>query len=263
MSAESLSPLLIRTLSQTNAHLPAVSYYRSKLFISAFGNNAIVAAASPIFSLLDRLSVSATLPAIKELRQNLEHELLAFDSRVHCQTEDTNINKLARFMLCATIDELVGKNYLRLNVEEATFSAFSTSNTANKTPQDVFFELLTVLQQQPERYLDALEFAYFCLISGLEGSYHKDPTGRQKLDTLLEELYQCVLQHRIYRPAPEQSHVSIKKPSTRPIFHKKNIAWLAGLLLIGGIAWAHYAALDGKVQGMRLTPNLNLELQHS
>ena len=263
MSAESLSPLLIRTLSQTSSQPPALSYYRSKLFISSFANNALVAAAGPIFSLLDRLSVSATLPDIKELRRNIEHELLAFDSRVHSQAEDTNTDKLARFMLCATIDELVGKNYLRLNIKDASFNAFSTSNTAEKTPQDVFFELLNVMQQQPQLYLDALEFAYFCLLSGIEGPYHSDPTGRQKLDCLLEELHQCVLQYRIYRPTTATAANNIAPITVRPILHKKYLAWLGGLLLIGSIAWAHYHALDTKVQDLRLTPTFNTELQAS
>lgn len=263
MSAESLSPLLIRTLSQTKAQVPAASYYRSKLFISGFSNNDLVAAASPIFSLLDRISVSATLPPIDELRKNIEHELLAFDSRLHRQLEDGSSNKVARFMLCATIDELVGKNYLRLRIHEANFKAFSTSNTAHKSPQDVFFELLSAIQEQPQLHLDALEFAYFCLISGIEGPYHNDPTGRQKLDTLLEELHQGILQHRVYRPSAEQKSPDIKLAKSQPIIQKKTLLWLGGLFLIGSIAWTHYHSLDAKVQQLRISSPLNTDLQHS
>jgi len=260
MTVEPLSPLLIRTLSQTESFTPALSYYRSRLFIVPFGNNPLVAAASPVFSLLDRLSISSTLPPVEQLRKNIEHELRAFDSRLQNCSEQIEINRLARFMLCATIDELVGKNYLRLQKEDIHFKAFSNSNNDEKTPQDLFFELLSVIKKQPQLYLDILEFAYFCLIAGIEGPYHNKPTGRQQLDGLLEELYHTILQHRPHRPSHENTQPLITKTAKKNLFHKKNIGWAGLFLLISIAAWTHYHALDNKIKQIHLHPLTNLGL---
>ena len=57
-------------------------YFRSKLFSSNAASNPLVAAASPVLSLLERLCISQTLPSIESMRENIEHELFAFHSRL-------------------------------------------------------------------------------------------------------------------------------------------------------------------------------------
>ena len=55
-----------------------------------------------------------TLPPIHLLRENIEHELHAFHSRMSCQNYASELITIPHYLLSATIDELLGKNYLRL-----------------------------------------------------------------------------------------------------------------------------------------------------
>jgi hypothetical protein len=66
-------------------------YFRSKLFSSNAASNPLVAAASPILSLLERLCISQTLRAIETMRENLEHELFAFQDDKILETNKTRV----------------------------------------------------------------------------------------------------------------------------------------------------------------------------
>ena len=74
-------------------------YFRSKLFSSNAASNPLVAAASPILSLLERLCISQTLPAIETMRENLEHELFAFHNRLSQQHYADDTIALAYYLI--------------------------------------------------------------------------------------------------------------------------------------------------------------------
>lgn len=52
-------------LNKSGTMLVPQGYYRSKLFIAPFSTNALVAAAGPLLSLLERLCLSPSLPPLK------------------------------------------------------------------------------------------------------------------------------------------------------------------------------------------------------
>ena len=62
----------------------------------------------------------------------------------------------------------------------------------NKVHKGIFFGIVTYIKQRPNQYLDLLELAYYCLITGFEGEQHGKADGRQTLDNLIEELYQLI-----------------------------------------------------------------------
>ena len=74
------SSSLISRFAIANLPRKPDGYYRSKLFISMSSSNPLISAANPLFSLLERLGLSSTLPPIETIRKNIEHELLAFQS---------------------------------------------------------------------------------------------------------------------------------------------------------------------------------------
>lgn len=177
-------------------------YYRSKLFIASFTTNPIVAAAGPVLSLLERICVTQTLPAINSIRDNLEHELHAVLSRLDNQNHAEEFNVIAYYLLCATVDELLGKNYLRVHGEIASFSAFTPPSPPNEPgPEEYFFKIINFIKERPNQYLDLIELAYYCLIAGFEGKYHGQSDGRMNLDNLLEELFQLIQQYRVNKTA--------------------------------------------------------------
>jgi type VI secretion system protein ImpK len=237
MAADQLSASFVNRLSiPGNQHLPE-GYYRSKLFIAPFTTNPLVAAAGPLLSLLERLYLSPSLPPIDSIRENIEHELRAFHSRLNGQAYAEELDAIAHYLLCATIDELLGKNYLRLYGKIAEFQAFTPSSHDEKGPQGRFFDILNYIKQRPNQYLDLLELAYYCLITGFEGEQHGRPDGRQVLDNLLEEIYQLIKQHRVNKSHQlfnEQKSIDTFPKNRKPSIITSIMA--LGILLIGFFA---------------------------
>lgn len=175
-------------------------YFRSKLFSSNAACNPLVAAASPVLSLLERLCVSAALPAIDGMRENLEHELFAFHSRLAHQQYGEDAIALAYYLVSATVDELLGKNYLRVHGQPSIFKAFTPSNANDLGPESQFFVIVNHLKDSEGQYIDLLELAYYCLIAGFEGEQHLKTDGRQILENLMEDLHKIIQRHRVYKP---------------------------------------------------------------
>jgi type VI secretion system protein ImpK len=240
MTAERFSASIVNRLSLAGTQQLPQGYYRSKLFIAPFTTNPLVAAAGPLLSLLERLSVSPSLPPVDNIRENIEHELHAFYSRLNRKDYSEELNAIAHYLLCATIDELLGKNYLRLYGEAAEFKAFTPSSLDSIGPQRRFFDIVKYIKERPNQYLDLMELAYYCLIAGFEGEQHGRADGRQVLDNLIEELFQLIKEHRVNKSY--QLFRQHKKVDAFPKNYKPLIAWatLALVLLIGGYFISHF-----------------------
>ncbi|MFI4918258.1 MAG: type IVB secretion system protein IcmH/DotU [Legionellales bacterium] len=200
MATEHYSISLVTQLAIPEPMRIPQGYYRSKLFSAPYSTNTLVAAAGPILSLLERLCLSPSLPPITNIRDNIEHELFAFHSKVGASKYPSDLISIAHYLLCATIDELLGKNYLRVYNEAAEFNAFTPLTSDGAEPQQRFFEILSYVKERPNQYLDLIELVYFCLIAGFEGEQHMKADGRQVLDNHIEDLYQIVQQHRFNKP---------------------------------------------------------------
>lgn len=219
MTAEPISASLVRKLSLPgNQQLPQ-GYYRSKLFIVPFATNPLVAAAGPLFSLLERLCVSPSLPVINSIRENIEHELRAFNSRLEGKNHTDELNALGHYLLCATIDELLGKSYLRLYGQPAQFQSFTPLSFDTIGPEQRFFDIINHIKEHPNQYLDLIELAYYCLIIGFEGSQHGKADGRLVLDNLIEELFQLIQHYRVNKT--HQLFKDSKKQAINPSNYKK------------------------------------------
>lgn len=221
MSAESFSVSLVSQLATSMPSKVPQTYYRSKLFIAPYTSNPLIAAAGPLFSLLERLSISPTLPAVNVVRDNIEHELKALHSKLNASDYAQELIAIAHYLLCAVIDEMLGKSYLRLYGENAEFKAFSPLSSDKAEPQSRFFEILTCIKERPNQYLDLIELAYYCLIAGFEGEQHFRADGRQTLDNLIEELYLLIQKNRVNKPYKlnsEQPLPKVRRKSPKPLF---------------------------------------------
>ncbi|MBA2652393.1 MAG: DotU family type IV/VI secretion system protein [Tatlockia sp.] len=237
MAAEQLSVSFVSRLSLPGTHKMPQAYYRSKLFIAPFTTNPLVAAAGPLLSLLERLCIAPSLPPINSIRDNIEHELRAFHSRLKGKNHTEELDAIAHYLLCATIDEIIGKNYLRLHGQPAEFQAFTPSSFDEKGPQRRFFEIISYIKQNPNQYLDLLELAYYCLITGFEGEQHGRADGRQVLDNLIEELYQLIHQHRV-----NKTYRLFHEPKTVENFPKDRRPLIAVALIALSVLTASYFA---------------------
>ncbi len=200
MTTEHYPVSLVSNRLDSGTSLIPQGYYRSKLFIAPFSTNALVAAAGPLLSLLERLCLSPSLPPIENIRDNIEHELLAFRSKMDASKYPMDFIIIAHYLMTATIDELIGKNYMRVYQINAEFKAFTPLTNEDVQPQYRFFEILNYIKERPNQYLDLIELVYFFLIVGFEGHYHLKPDGRQALDNYIEDLYQIIQQNRFHQP---------------------------------------------------------------
>lgn len=233
MSSGNLLASIVNQPRTPNEDTLPKGYYRSKLFVSHCATNPIVNAASPLLSLLERLSLSPTLPPIEAIRDNIQHELFAFHSRLASQAYAHELIKIANYLLTTTIDELLGKNYLRLYGKPSEFKAFTTFAPDAARPEYHFFEIVQYIKQRTNQYLDLIELAYYCLITGFEGELHFRADGRQWLDNLIEELHQIIQKNRAHKPTRLfQEPIT---PTSEPASHKPVIIKLAcaiGLIII-------------------------------
>lgn len=200
MAAEHRHHSIVSNLVNSDISVVPPGYYRSKLFITPFSTNTLIGAAGPLLSLLERICLSPSLPPIEEMRNNIEHELRAFYSKLNTSSYAPDLINIAYFLLAGTIDELLGKNYLRVYNTAPEFKSFTPLTTDNSQPQDRFFDILEYVAERPNQYLDLVELIYFCLIAGFEGKYHLKADGRQCLDNHIENLYQIIQQYRFNKP---------------------------------------------------------------
>lgn len=244
-------PSLVGQFALANRRLQLEGYYRSKLFIPSSSGNPLIAAAGPVFSLLERLGLSTTLPPIKSIRHNIEHELHAFQSRLVRKSYADELILIAHYLLCATVDELIGKSYLRVHGKPVEFVAFTPLSAENQGPQRHFFDIVDLLKDKTNQYLDLLELAYYCLITGFEGEKHILTDGRQALENLIEELHQLINQYRVHKP-----HYPFKEkilPLPVRVNHKPiAIATLMTLGVILVVCYLSHTRLEHKAYNMLL-----------
>jgi type IV/VI secretion system ImpK/VasF family protein len=216
-----LFSLTIDQLSESNAQRNTTTHYRSKLYTSKAGVNPLVAAAQPLFSILERINLSENPPDLNLLQANLAHELQAFMANATSTEHIKEMIFVARYLLCATIDEVIEKAYNKrkeaLAFEKLTALQEIPDSTELASPDVYFFQILDNALHKPDFYLDVIELIYFCLITGFEGKYRQDPNGKQTLENLLDRLYQVIQEQR--PSAAEKLFVSMA-PNRRFAFTK-------------------------------------------
>ena len=151
--------------------------------------------------------------------------------------------KIARYAICATIDDVV------LNTPwggRSVWAQQSMVGTFHKETHggDRFYELLARLEKEPQTNLWLLEFIFMCLSLGFEGRLRVDERGLEKHATIRAGLAQLI---RANRGALEHEVSPIWKGLKLP--HKPLSAWMPAWLILGlvtgilalsfvGLAWA-------------------------
>lgn len=223
MLAETLSATFIKQISPVQNFPIELGYFRSKIFVSDAFTNPLIAAASPIISLLERINIATQLPEVNHLHENIQHEFLAFYSRLHAQHCSDEFFTIANYLLSATTDELLGKNYLRLSGQIESFKAFTPITIDNIGPEEHFFNILKQLTLEPEQFLDLIELTYYCLMVGFEGKYHRQNNSRIDLDNLIDHLFQLIQkyrtnqQHKLFKNYILKTPVATKKNALKTI----------------------------------------------
>jgi type VI secretion system protein ImpK len=191
--------------------------------------NSLNACASTLFSLISRIRNRAQHMDPDALRRNVVAEVRAFESRA-LQAGDPQTVKVARYVLCATIDDVV------LNTPWGGQSAWTQQSLVGTFHKEVvggdrFFDVLARLEQEPAKNIDLLEFIYVCLSLGFEGRLRVEPGGQDKHLQIRNGLARII---RAQRGPVERDLSPHWKGVDRA--HKPLSAWLAIWVTLGAVA---------------------------
>ena len=143
------------------------------------GMNKINAAAATLFSLVSRIRNRAQHMDPEKLRRSVVAEVREFENRALKIGIDAQDIKIARYAICATLDDVV------LNTPwgcQSIWAQQSMVGTFHKETVggDRFFDLLARLEKEPSSNIDLLEFLYMCLSLGFEGRLRVEQGGSDK-----------------------------------------------------------------------------------
>ena len=155
------------------------------------GMNPLNAAAATLFALVSRVRNRAQHPDPDALRKAVIGEIRAFEARALQAGIDPQQVKVARYALCATLDDVV------LNTpwgETSVWSQQSLVGTFHKETVggDRFYDLLARLEQEPGRNIDLLEFLYVCLSLGFEGRLRVERGGADRHQAIRQGLARVI-----------------------------------------------------------------------
>ena len=143
------------------------------------GMNRLNACAATLFSLVSRIRNRAQHMDPDKLRRSVVAEVREFENRALQQGIDAQEVKIARYAICATLDDVV------LNTPwggQSIWAQQSMVGTFHKETVggDRFYDLLARLEKEPGKNIDLLEFLYVCLSLGFEGRLRVEPNGNDK-----------------------------------------------------------------------------------
>lgn len=143
------------------------------------GMNRINATASTLFSLVGRIRNRAQHMDPEKLRRSVVAEVRNFENKALQSGIDAQDVKIARYAICATLDDVV------LNTPwggQSVWAQQSMVGTFHKETVggDRFYDLLARLEKEPGKNIDLLEFLYMCLSLGFEGRLRVEQQGLDK-----------------------------------------------------------------------------------
>ncbi len=143
------------------------------------GMNPLNAAASSLFSLVSRIRNRAQHMDPDKLRRSVVGEVRGFENQALQAQIDAQDVKIARYAICATLDDVV------LNTPwggQSVWAQQSMVGTFHKETVggDRFYDLLARLEKEPGKNIDLLEFLYVCLSLGFEGRLRVEQNGSDK-----------------------------------------------------------------------------------
>ncbi|MEM9247625.1 MAG: type IVB secretion system protein IcmH/DotU [Pseudomonadota bacterium] len=159
------------------------------------GMNRLNAAASTLFSLVSRIRNRAQHMDPDKLRRSVISEVRAFENRCLQAGIEAQEVKIARYAICATLDDVV------LNTPWGSQSSWSTQSMVGTFHKEVvggdrFYDLLARLEKEPGTNIELLEFLYMCLSLGFEGRLRVEAGGVDRHMQIRAGLARIIRGHR-------------------------------------------------------------------
>ena len=211
--------------------------------IAITGINQLCALATPLLSLVSRIRNRAQHMDPEKLRQSVMAEVRGFENDALKAGEDAQKVKVARYALCATIDDVV------LNTpwgEQSPWAMQTMVGTFHRETVggDRFYDLLARLEQDPGTNIDLLEFLYLCLSLGFEGRLRVENGGQDKHLQIRNALARIIRGQRGEVERDLSPHwKGVLRPyqalsAWRPVWIALGASAAIMALTYGGFAWA-------------------------
>lgn len=155
--------------------------------IRSSGINAVVAAAAPLLSIINRLQNTLNIADVNHLREQLSQEMQQYETAARNKGVDAQAVLVGRYILCAALDEAI------LNTPWGSSGAWGHRSLLSifhkeTSGGDKIFVVLDRLLQEPGANINLLELMAVCLALGFKGKYRIDPMGNQRLELLQSNL---------------------------------------------------------------------------
>lgn len=159
------------------------------------GLNPLAAAAAPLLALVSRIRNRAQHGNVPALRDRVIAEIKGFEQKALQASQPAQSVRIARYALCATIDDVV------LNTPWGGQSVWATQSMVGTFHKEThggerFFDLLTRLEQEPAKNRDLLEVLYLCASLGFEGRYRVEERGFERHLSVRDALARLIRAHR-------------------------------------------------------------------
>ncbi|QHG65084.1 type IVB secretion system protein IcmH/DotU [Pseudomonas putida] len=163
--------------------------------------NPMIDAAMPLFGLVMRLRTLDSLPNIQEVHHQVRTQVDNVVEEMRQRGYESAQLLAYSYALCLYLDEAVmSRPWGRSSCwsQESLLSIFHHETWGGEK----IYTVLSRLMQEPQRYIDVLEFLYLCLCLGLKGKYGLAPKGDEAVNALLQQIHTLIREVR--GPVPEQ-----------------------------------------------------------
>ncbi len=164
--------------------------------VPQIGDNALLAAASPVLAAAIRIANDRAQPPDPERLHNaVVAAIRRFETDALATGLDSRSLRAARYALCATIDDLV------LSTPWGSQSRWAQRSITSVFHNEViggerFFDILTQMQADLGHHAQVVELMYLCASLGFQGRYRVLPRGASELAELRDGVYRTLRQRK-------------------------------------------------------------------
>jgi type VI secretion system protein ImpK len=194
--------------------------------------NPMIDAAMPLFGLVMRLRTLDSLPNIQEVHQQVRTQVDNIVEEMRQHGYESAQLLAYSYALCLYLDEAVMSRPWGRNSCWSQESLLSTFHHETWGGEKIY-TVLSRLMQEPQRYIDVLEFLYLCLCLGLKGKYALAPKGDEAVNALLQQIHTLIREVR--GPVPEEVCDPLANVAPSHLRMRQQWPWWSPLL-IGAVA---------------------------
>lgn len=221
------------------------TYCQSKTYTAQSGINPLITAANPLFSLASKLSKLDDYADLEKLQKSLCHEIKAFESNAHTHGYSNDQILIARYSICATLDEIIQNTPWGMQKDWQQYSLLYQFQ-GDTWGGEIFFLILERLMCEAKDAVDLLEFKYLCLSTGFMGKYRILEKGGEQIAKVTDDLYRLIRDIRGVKPLRLSNKQKSAAPTNNNSKRKNSILGLGmGLCLGIMVIYVAYNALVG------------------